>query len=123
MDICFALAVYWESRGEPLIGQMAVAQDVLNRIQDSRWPDNACGVVFQYKQFSFFSDGKSDRPTDMKAWTLSLVIADLAVNGYLPDLVGDSTHYHNTTVAPYWIDSMMFVTYIPGKPGHLFWEG
>ena len=50
--ICVALAVYFESRGEPLAGQYAVASVVWNRVNDDRWPSTACEVVFQEKQFA-----------------------------------------------------------------------
>jgi len=44
---CIAMAVYFEARSEPLAGQMAVAQVVINRMADNRWPDNPCGVVHE----------------------------------------------------------------------------
>ncbi|NDH02271.1 MAG: cell wall hydrolase, partial [Marivivens sp.] len=42
--VCIAMAVYFEARGEPIAGQLAVAQVVLNRVDDDRHPDNACDV-------------------------------------------------------------------------------
>ena len=50
---CLALAVYYESRGESIRGQRAVASVIVNRARSGRFPDTACGVVFQPKQFSF----------------------------------------------------------------------
>ena len=54
-ELCLALAVYHEARGEPLIGQKAVAEVVMNRVASDRFPDTICGVVMQPKQFSFVS--------------------------------------------------------------------
>ena len=50
---CIALAVYHEARSEPLAAQTAVAEVVLRRTRDKRWPNSVCSVVFQDKQFSW----------------------------------------------------------------------
>ena len=50
---CVALAVYYESRGETIRGQRAVASVVMNRARSGRFPESACGVLFQRSQFSF----------------------------------------------------------------------
>ena len=60
---CLAGAVYFEARGEPLYGQLAVAEVVINRAQDSRWPASYCGVVYQRAQFSFVRAVKCRRST------------------------------------------------------------
>lgn len=68
--MCIAMAIYWEARGEPVKGQFAVGQVVMNRVHDPRYPSDACSVVYDGGevrnecQFSFFCDGKSDQPTD-----------------------------------------------------------
>ncbi len=70
---CLATAIYFEARGEPEEGQLAVAQVVLNRVKNPAYPNTICGVVYQNKtkrnrcQFSFACDGRSDRITDMTA--------------------------------------------------------
>ena len=77
--MCVAMAVYFEARGEPTAGQIAVAHVIQNRIEDPRYPDNACDVVKQGYywngipirnkcQFSFYCDGKSDDPKNKQAW-------------------------------------------------------
>jgi N-acetylmuramoyl-L-alanine amidase len=77
--VCVAVAVYFESRGEPVAGQVAVAHVIRNRIEDPRYPDNACDVVKQGYywngspirnkcQFSFYCDGKPDDPKNKQAW-------------------------------------------------------
>lgn len=67
---CLAQAIYFEARSEPLEGQLAVGQVVMNRVESNAYPDTTCEVVFQNErmrhrcQFSFACDGKSDRPRD-----------------------------------------------------------
>jgi N-acetylmuramoyl-L-alanine amidase len=109
--MCVAMAVYFEARGEPTAGQIAVAQVIRNRIEDPRYPDNACDVVKQGYywngvpirnkcQFSFYCDGKSDDPKNKQAWFNSLYIAHLS--GFIPDITDGATHYHSTKVFPEW---------------------
>lgn len=107
-DRCLAQAIYFEARGEPYEGRMAVAQVVLNRVRDRRYPGDVCAVVFQNEkrrhrcQFSFACDGKSDRPRETAAWDSALKLARLAKGGRLRDLTGRATHYHAIHVAPAW---------------------
>ena len=71
---CLATAIYFEARGEPEHGQIAVAQVVLNRLKNPTYPNTICGVVYQNKthrnrcQFSFACDGRPERITDMGSW-------------------------------------------------------
>lgn len=105
---CLAQAVYFEARSEPLEGQLAVAQVVLNRVLDSRYPTTICGVVFQGEakrhkcQFSFACDGQSDAPRNQTAWTTAKHVSHVALQGYWDDLTADATHYHADYVMPYW---------------------
>ena len=71
---CLALNVYHEARNEPMNGMYAVASVVINRVQDDRWPNNVCAVVKDgYRkdsvkcQFSWYCDGKTDRPKEDRA--------------------------------------------------------
>ena len=54
---CLARAVYWESKGEPLAGQLSVAEVIINRAQSGRFAASICGVVRQRGQFSFVRGG------------------------------------------------------------------
>jgi spore germination cell wall hydrolase CwlJ-like protein len=105
---CLAQAIYFEARGEPLEGRMAVAQVVVNRVADSRWPNDVCAVVFQDQrrrhrcQFSFACDGHSDRPREDFAWSSALKLARTVTAGHLRDLTGQATHYHALGVKPFW---------------------
>ncbi len=108
--LCLATAIYFEARGEDLMGQRAVAQVVINRTEDSRYPSTVCGVVWEPKQFSFTHDGKSDNYRkynsnvfDRQAIDIAETIAKSVLKG---DRIGlTSTHYHTTSVSPYWAKS------------------
>ena len=97
---CMAVAIYFEARSEPIDGQMLVAETILNRVADERWPDTACEVVKQPHQFSFYSDGKSDRPRDMEAYTTAVLVAQEALDGH--HLHTGALYYHTTAVRPIW---------------------
>ena len=107
-DRCLAQAIYFEARGEPFEGRMAVAQVIQTRIADPRYPNDVCAVVFQNAgrrhrcQFSFACDGKSDRPPPSPAWNSAARLARLVNTGYLRDLTGGATHYHADYVKPDW---------------------
>jgi len=111
---CLAEAVYFEARGEPVKGQYAVAQVVMNRVRSGYYPSDVCGVVYQNKhrrnacQFSFACDRIPDRVSNLHSWRIAVQIArDVAENGaWLPE-VGDATHYHATYVRPNWIRDMV----------------
>ena len=107
--MCLALNVYHEARSEPMIGQYAVANVVLNRVQSTKWPNNICSVVYQglhkgkHKcQFSWYCDGKSDKAHEEVSWARALVVADNVMRGKVPDLTKGATHYHAVYVQPYW---------------------
>ncbi len=105
---CLAQAVYFEARGEPFEGQLAVAEVVLNRVGDARYPDTVCGVVFENElrrdacQFSFACDGRSDRPREARPWARAVLTASLVREGGLRSLTGAATHYHADWVRPGW---------------------
>lgn len=107
---CLALVVYHEARSEPIEGQIAVAQVVMNRVHDPRYPDDVCNVVTQYKQFSFYWDGKSDTPFNETVWAEAERVASLVMYDgiYLPQLEG-VTHYHGDYVSPSWAQQMTVV--------------
>ena len=116
---CLATAVYFEARGESYRGQVAVAQVVLNRVKDRRYPNTICGVVFQNQakrnacQFSFACDGIPETINDQKSWAQAEEIATKFTDGelYLTE-VADATHYHATYVRPKWAPRMNKVTQI-----------
>jgi len=100
---CLAGAVYFESRGEPLAGQLAVAQVVINRAESSRFPSSYCGVVYQRAQFSFVKGGQMPRiRTGSGAWTRAKAIARIAHEGHWDSEAQDSLYFHANYVRPSW---------------------
>ena len=106
--MCLALNIYFEARNQPIQGQVAVAEVTLNRVASSRYPNSVCEVVFQSSKkgcaFSWWCDGKSDKPKDQHAFTTSKIISKLAIEqGEYISVVGQSaTHYHHESISPYW---------------------
>lgn len=109
---CLTSAVYHEARSEPLDGQRAVAQVVLNRVRHPAFPASVCGVVFQGSerrtgcQFSFTCDGSLARRREPGAWSRAREIAAAALDGSVFAPVGTATHYHTTAILPYWAPSL-----------------
>jgi Cell Wall Hydrolase len=110
---CLADAVYFEARREPIRGQMAVAQVVINRVFSGHYPNNVCGVVYQNAhrrlrcQFTFACDGRPERVSEPAAWERAQHIARDALDGnFWLDDVGKATHYHARWVHPRWVRKM-----------------
>lgn len=103
---CLAGAVYFESRGEPIEGQLAVAQVVINRADSSVFPSDYCGVVTQRAQFSFVKNGRiPSRRTNAGAWERARKIARIAHEGLWDSEAGDSLYFHANYVSPRWARS------------------
>lgn len=99
---CLAVAVYYEAKGEPLEGQLAVAQVILNRRDSGRFASSLCGVVYQRGQFSFTWDGRPDSPSNSAMWQTAQAIAMIAAADDWREIVPDATHFHARRVAPGW---------------------
>ncbi len=100
---CLATAVYFESMGESLEGQLAVAQVVINRANSGKYPTNWCAVVKQKAQFSFVRAGAFPRiDTACEAWRKAKAIAVIAANNMATTLPTDVLWYHADYVAPSW---------------------
>ncbi|MGH6715782.1 MAG: cell wall hydrolase [Bradyrhizobium sp.] len=110
---CLAQAVYFEARGEPVRGQIAVAQVVLNRVFSGYYPTTVCRVVYQNAnrhlacQFTFACDGVPNVIREPAMWERARKIAKAMLDGllWLPE-VGKSTHYRAYWVHPSWISEM-----------------
>lgn len=98
---CLAMNVYWESRGQPLAGQAAVAHVTLNRVNAPGFPASICGVVHQSCQFGWTCDGKKDLPTEPTAWAESVDMAKRALAGE-PDPTGGALYFHQLSERPQW---------------------
>ncbi len=106
---CLALNIYHEARNEPDEGQFAVAHVVLNRIADRRFPDTVCKVIRQGGervrhrcQFSWWCDGRSDRPRNLRKWRNIKAMAEAVYWGRSVDPTGGALWYHADYVSPYW---------------------
>jgi len=136
-EYCLALNIYYEARGSNFADQMAVADVVLNRVQDTRYPQTVCNVVYQGEhkpswktgepipirnrcQFSWYCDGKPDEPKDTDAWMSAQASAYKIINyGEFRGLTEGATHYHAGYVSPRWASSLQLV----GKIGdHIYYR-
>lgn len=99
---CLASAVYFESRGESLIGQLAVAHVVINRAQSGRFPTSLCGVVHQRSQFSFLRGGRMPAIRDGEQWSNALAIAQIARDNGWKNKAPGALFFHARYVSPGW---------------------
>lgn len=141
-DQCGKCAIYHEARGLSQEGQMAVAQVVLNRVASPRYPNTVCGVVWQwgwvtwtkngvkYKkkvgQFSFTTDGRSDRMYDPEAaeraamiWQALVFMRQLGRDEEITGLSRDVLYYHTPAVRPGWSRKFQRVAQLDG---HIFYR-
>nr|WP_237072672.1 cell wall hydrolase [Pseudaestuariivita rosea] len=106
---CLAEALYFEARGESVKGQFAVAEVIMNRVENRRYPDTVCAVINQGTgrkhacQFSYTCDGIKEVIAEQRAFVRVGKVAMLILNGDAPqDLTGGATHYHTKAVRPHW---------------------
>ena len=105
---CLTEALYFEARGENLVGQVAVAEVILNRVDSKAYPNSVCAVVHQGQtkrnacQFSFFCDGKLEHIGDRDAFEELGKVAWVMLQGKPRILTGKATHYHAASVLPRW---------------------
>jgi spore germination cell wall hydrolase CwlJ-like protein len=126
--ICLALNVYFEARGEPLRGQLAVAHVTMNRAKKD--VSQVCHEVARERQFSWTID-RVERtkkgwrlkagyaPSDMKAWELALKVARAVASGKHRDFTQGATHFHAVWVQPAWRHEFKVVERIGG---HIFYR-
>ena len=133
--MCLALNVYHEAKNQSTVGQLAVGQVVLNRVEDTRFPNTVCEVIEEgitYKgtdtpilhkcQFSWYCDGRPDNPDkSSKAWIKALINANTVLKNEIIDITEGATHYHATYVKPSWAVTKTRTTRIDS---HIFyrWE-
>ena len=144
---CLATNTYFEAKSEPIAGQYATADVVLNRVNDARYPNTICEVVLQgptreswktkqhadlpddqrkYNpvrnmcQFSWYCDGKADKVRDGDAWRKAQEIAyRIVTEGKFRGVTEGATHYHATYVSPNWAPQLDLV----GRIGtHIFYR-
>lgn len=116
---CLAGAVYFESKGEPLEGQLAVAEVILNRVESPKFPDTICGVVKQRSQFSFVRGGRiPSAPTSSSAWRKAVAIAQIARNDLADSAVSTAMFFHADYVRPGWRG----LTRVASVGNHIFYR-
>ena len=121
---CLALALYWEAKSEGREGMLAVASVVLNRVAHPAFPSSVCAVVRQGGeqppcQFSWWCDGKSDRPTEARPWSLAQRLARSTLADPPPDRTRGALFFHNTSIATPWLRKRVRTTQI-GR--HVFYR-
>ena len=123
---CLVEAIYFEARSESNIGQLAVANVILERVRHEDHPDTICGVVHEWKyyprlhkcSFSYYCDGKTEVMYEKDSLSSVMQIATLALEGAIVEDTYSSTHYHSRHVQPYWANEMLYI----GSIGeHLFY--
>jgi len=140
-NYCLAEAIYFEAGNQPLMGKIAVANVILNRVESDTYPNTVCGVVhdgpvreswkkngtyypIRHKcQFSYWCDGRSDQPQlGSITWKDSSKVADWSLM-YIPSAIIEpvegATHYHATYVNPNWAKAMQKVVQIED---HIFYK-
>jgi hypothetical protein len=100
---CLARAVYWESRGEPLSGQLAVAEVIINRARSGRFAPTLCGVVRQPYQFSFVRRGFIPQPPQAsRDWQTAVAIARIATDRLAEGGAPQALFFHARRINPRW---------------------
>ena len=93
---CLAASVYFESKGEPYRGQLAVAQTIINRAKSGRFPGTVCGVVKQPHQFGFVRHGSF--PSISRAgqqWREAVAIASIALKSAWTAVAHDALYFNS----------------------------
>ena len=100
---CLAGAIYYESKGEPLAGQLAVAEVIINRTRSGRFPRSLCGVVLQAGQFHFVRGGAIPAINpESTQWRTALAVAQVALNDAWDSPASEAMFFHARYVRPNW---------------------
>lgn len=132
---CLTEAIYFEARNQTVNGKIAVGSVILNRVKNSNFPDTICGVVHQGPldgspitlhrcQFSYYCDGKSDKPPtdnilEIAAWDMAHFVSEALLLGMVDRNAGGGTHYHADYVTPFWSE---VYTQVAVVDKHLFYK-
>lgn len=95
---CMESAIFHESGNQSILGQIAVANVIQNRVKHKYWSNSICGVIKEKHQFSFYSDNKSDKVpnSSIKKVRLSIFLSNFV------DITWNSLYYHADYVSPSW---------------------
>lgn len=128
---CLIEAIYFEARSESFDGQIAVANVIINRVSNKKFPSTICGVVhYGHKDwrgipirgrcsFSYWCDGRPEHMVNTNAYRSATEAATLAIEGFVIKELDKATHYHAEYVSPAWAENKKFIRKI-GK--HLFYK-
>ncbi|WP_157182295.1 cell wall hydrolase [Methylobacterium sp. WSM2598] len=127
--LVLARTLYGEARGEPLKGIQAVANVIINRVNSGRYPNTISKVCLQRRQFSCWN---IDDPNyklisklkfgDNSQFDEIYKVAQSAVMGELPNIIGDALHYHATSITPSWIKNSPRASEVATIGNHRFWS-
>lgn len=104
---CLTEAIYFEARGENMEGYQAVAETILNRMGDKRYPATACGVAREGVQYSYYSDGMPETYAEKDREVLEeiILVASHVLLGYTVDnTIGARHFYAHDKVTPFWTE-------------------
>ena len=100
---CLAVGIFYESKGEPLIGQLAVGEVIANRAESGKFPSTYCGVLLQRKQFSFIRGGKLPSvPRSSKGWKTAVAVAKIVDQDLKDSAADEALFFHAKRVSPRW---------------------
>ncbi len=100
---CLAAGIYFESKSEPLTGQLAVGQVIANRASSGRFAKTYCGVLFQRGQFSFVRGGRWPAVAKgRRQWQNAVAVAKIVDRGLKDSSVGKALFFHAKRVNPRW---------------------
>ena len=100
---CLAVGIYYESKGEPLVGQLAVGEVIANRAASGRFPSTYCGVLFQRGQFSFIRGKRLPSvPRSSRAWQTAVAIAKIVDQDLKDSAADEALFFHAKRVRPGW---------------------
>jgi spore germination cell wall hydrolase CwlJ-like protein len=124
---CLTEVLYYEARGEGAVGQKAIAEVVFHRINQGKYGQSICAVVYEGKnrpgcQFSFACNGDMKRPKQPAAWHRAESLAARILTGEIPlrNATGGATNFHAISVSPIWADTLQKTTQIGS---HIFYRG
>ena len=100
---CLAVGIYYESKSEPLAGQLAVGQVIANRSHSGRFAPTYCGVLFQRSQFSFVHGHSYPAPARAsRQWENAVAVAKIVDQKLHVSSVASALFFHAKRVSPNW---------------------
>lgn len=121
---CIALAMYWEARGEGREGMTAVGWTILNRVASPSFPSTPCAVVYEGGetppcQFSWYCDGRSDRPQAWTSWQRAMRNAERLLTAPPDDPTNGALYFHSTGIEGTWHRRLVRTAQVGG---HVFYR-